>query len=110
MVTPKYDALSYWWGEDEARNEIIIYSNETDGTSRMSISNSKRRNFFIRPNLEAALQQIRSDKSSVDLWIDAICINQEDKKEKTAQVLRMHEIYSNANNVCIWLGAGVLET
>jgi hypothetical protein len=46
----------------------------------------------------------------VGIWVDAICINQEDKKEKTAQVLRMHEIYTEARNVCIWLGAGVPET
>jgi hypothetical protein len=40
------------------------------------------------------------------LWVDAICINQQDKVEKTAQVSRMHEIYSAASNVCIWLGVG----
>jgi hypothetical protein len=29
--------------------------------------------------------------------------------EKTAQVSRMHEIYSAASNVCIWLGVGEID-
>jgi hypothetical protein len=36
--------------------------------------------------------------------VDAICINQQDKVEKISQVSRMHEIYSTASNICIWLG------
>jgi hypothetical protein len=38
------------------------------------------------------------------LWIDAICINQEDSKEKSEQVMLMSEIYRNAGTVQIWLG------
>lgn len=112
VATPKYDALSYWWGDDEARNEITINSYEPHRTAsnRHSLYDFERHSFFIRPNLEAALRQIQSEERDVDIWVDAICINQEDKKEKTAQVSRMHEIYSRAEKVCIWLGAGVPET
>tara|TARA_R110002060_G_scaffold56615_7_gene66994 strand:- start:171 stop:929 length:759 start_codon:yes stop_codon:yes gene_type:complete len=42
--------------------------------------------------------------------VDALCINQEDKVEKKAQVARMHEIYTQAEMVCIWLGEGTPET
>jgi alpha-tubulin suppressor-like RCC1 family protein len=38
--------------------------------------------------------------------VDASCISQQDKVEKTAQVSRMHEIYSTGSNVYIWLGVG----
>jgi hypothetical protein len=112
VATPKYEALSYWWGDDEARNEIIInsYEPQRNTASKHSLSGFDRHSVFIRPNLEAALRQIRSEEDDVDIWVDAICINQEDMKEKTAQVSRMHEIYSRAENVCIWLGAGVPET
>jgi hypothetical protein len=67
-------------------------------------------NFYIKSNLDAALQQIRSEDQDVDIWVDAICINQNDKIEKAAQVARMHEIYSAAKMVLVWLGAGEPET
>jgi len=38
------------------------------------------------------------------LWIDAVCINQDDLDEKTAQVRMMKEIYSGAVEVVAWLG------
>ncbi|RSL45980.1 hypothetical protein CEP54_014050 [Fusarium duplospermum] len=38
------------------------------------------------------------------LWVDAICINQEDKAEKSHQVPFMKNIYSKANIVFCWLG------
>lgn len=38
------------------------------------------------------------------MWIDAICINQSSNAERNIQVSKMAEIYSRANNVCIWLG------
>jgi hypothetical protein len=41
------------------------------------------------------------------LWIDAICINQADNREKSQQVMLMADIYRNARTVQIWLG---LET
>lgn len=38
------------------------------------------------------------------LWCDAICINQTSNKEKAAQIARMHEVYTFAKSVCVWLG------
>jgi hypothetical protein len=42
--------------------------------------------------------------------VDALCIDQENKVEMAAQVSRMHEIYSQAEHVCIWLGEGKEST
>lgn len=39
------------------------------------------------------------------LWIDSICINQEDVEERNSQVKIMGDIYKNASTVVIWLGA-----
>ncbi|KAK1759975.1 heterokaryon incompatibility protein-domain-containing protein [Echria macrotheca] len=39
------------------------------------------------------------------LWADAICLNQDDPLERASQVARMHEIYSGAARVVVWLGA-----
>jgi len=38
------------------------------------------------------------------LWIDAICINQEDVDEKSHQVAMMGDLYSRCLTVYIWLG------
>jgi hypothetical protein len=38
------------------------------------------------------------------IWIDAICINQDNKKEKEVQVLKMHYIYREAKGVYVWHG------
>jgi Heterokaryon incompatibility protein (HET) len=41
----------------------------------------------------------------VPLWIDAVCINQADLAEKSQQVAIMGEIYGDAKDVIVWLGA-----
>jgi Heterokaryon incompatibility protein (HET) len=101
-----YIALSYWWGlENENANNVISIHSDTGG--RDAIQQSHRRGtFYIRRNLKAALQRLRDSSEDVDIWVDAICINQEDKAEKNAQVSRMHEIYTQAESVSIWLGQG----
>ena len=39
-----------------------------------------------------------------NLWIDQICINQQDVPERGRQVQMMAEIYRNSGHVIIWLG------
>lgn len=58
----------------------------------------------ITKNLHEALVAVRSPSASLTLWIDAICINQEDKKERSTQVAKMASIYRQAARVFIWLG------
>jgi hypothetical protein len=38
------------------------------------------------------------------VWIDAICINQTDKRDKGYQIRQMHNIYKHAHQVVVWLG------
>lgn len=62
--------------------------------------------FQITRNLKSALQHLRKPDADMDLWVDAICIDQnaEDNKEKSSQVLLMTEIYRLAIQVFVWLG------
>jgi Heterokaryon incompatibility protein (HET) len=60
----------------------------------------------VTPNLWHALihlNQTRPDELQA-IWIDAICIDQDKKNEKTSQVGIMHHIYRTANSVVVWLG------
>lgn len=59
---------------------------------------------LVTPNLELALRYLRLEKRRRILWIDALCINQEDDAEKGVQVRRMDFVYANATAVLIWLG------
>jgi ankyrin repeat protein len=54
-----------------------------------------------RVNGTSDSQTLANDRQ---LWIDAICINQNDISERNAQVAVMSHIYSAANTVLVWLG------
>ena len=85
----RYTALSYTWGSPPA-------------TCLLGIN---RRSHYVRKNLWRFLHQRRKQgQISEWLWIDALCINQEDPKERTQQVDMMAYIYANAERVLVWLG------
>jgi hypothetical protein len=88
-----YEALSYVWGDRADPREI----------SCNGVSMEVTRNLFD------ALAAIRLRTASRWLWVDAICINQEDLEERNYQVARMGSIYRKADRVLIWLGHGEAE-
>ena len=61
------------------------------------------RPFKVTENLYEALRHLYKDQT-IPYWIDAICINQDDLKEKGEQVQQMTSIYSKSVEVIIWLG------
>ncbi|KAF2831184.1 HET-domain-containing protein [Ophiobolus disseminans] len=83
-----FEALSYTWGHPEPQKVISL--NDCD--------------FEAQENLEAALRRLRRTNDIRTLWIDALCINQRDRAEKSVQVSRMGEIYERAQQVVVWLG------
>ncbi|KFA55353.1 hypothetical protein S40293_05733 [Stachybotrys chartarum IBT 40293] len=83
-----YEALSYTWGSGLASQNILI-----NGTS-----------VSVGANLESFLRIRRHTTETVRLWIDAICINQNDGNEKSSQIPFMSSIYKYAHEVTIWLG------
>lgn len=85
-----FEALSYVWGSAAVTNEIIC-------------DNRRKK---VGRNLYDALVRLRLPDGDRVLWVDALCINQNDNKEKTQQVRIMGEIYKRARRVLIWLGKG----
>lgn len=87
---PKYTALSYAWGEPTKTRKIAL-----DG----------RDDFEIGENLWWFLHcQSLTMKKPRLFWIDAICIDQDNVRERNHQVSLMKQIYSMASSVYIWLG------
>ena len=103
-----YEALSYTWGNDDPIHEIKLLNVRNEG-QKPSLKKLWAK-FYVRSNLYAALQHLRDTAVPVVLWADALCINQKDDAERSVQVTRMAEIFNQASNVCVWLGAGDLNS
>src|SRR6185295_17431322 len=58
----------------------------------------------IAANLHDALQRLRDSHHQRVLWIDAICINQDNTAEKNTQIGNMPVIFANSIHVIVWLG------
>jgi len=96
-TAPSFTALSYPWGEPSITKEDILL----DG-----------RQFAVTVNLASALRHARKhwskavpDRNDTDflLWVDAVCINQQDIFEKDWQLPLMGTIYPTAQLVIAWL-------
>ena len=83
-----YDALSYAWGTAPPSARCIC-----DGNT-----------ILLRDNLDSALKYLRKPQHTRYIWIDYLCINQDDLIEKAVQIPRMRNIYSKASTVIVWLG------
>ncbi|OCK95111.1 HET-domain-containing protein, partial [Cenococcum geophilum 1.58] len=83
-----YEALSYAWGDPLPTYDILL--------------NEKA--FSVARNLGRALHSLRSTTEPRTLWIDAICIDQNDLGERGSQVMIMRNIFSRAHRVVVWLG------
>ncbi|KAK4221303.1 hypothetical protein QBC38DRAFT_134839 [Podospora fimiseda] len=87
-----YIAMSYTWGDPTPEHTILLNGHEVK----------------VRTNLYTMLEQLRTSpelkRPSIKIWIDALCIDQDDHAEKEIQVGKMDLVYKNALSVCVWLG------
>ncbi|KAK8113054.1 hypothetical protein PG984_013580 [Apiospora sp. TS-2023a] len=84
----EYDALSYAWG-DPTKTHTIHVNGETTG---------------IGANLHTVLLRLRCRDAPRVVWVDAICIDQGNVKERNHQVHMMQRIYASASSVIVSLG------
>jgi Heterokaryon incompatibility protein (HET) len=88
-VQPEYEALSYVWGDPNVNEPVFLVTGQQ---------------MKATTNLIAALRRLRHKQGIRILWVDALCINQNDLDERAVQVLQMGKIYAWATQVLIWLG------
>lgn len=98
-----YEALSYCWGDPRNRREIMVttIAGPDHGIRFKHV-------FSVTESLFSALVRIRPPpgQPARTVWVDAICINQNDLDERSHQVAMMQQIYRQAIRVIIWLGDG----
>lgn len=87
-----YTAISYRWDDSVSKHTIRC------GKERLCVNET----------LYSILKKVTEDGQSL-VWIDALCINQSNAEEKSQQVRMMWDIYNNATEVLIWLGAPKLD-
>ncbi|KAF4879587.1 Heterokaryon incompatibility protein 6, OR allele [Colletotrichum siamense] len=87
----KYVALSYAWGSSRRSNKIVV----------------NRQAHCITFNLDRALRAIRRTAEPIVVWVDSLCINQENASEKSHQVGLMHDIFGSATEVIAYVGDGL---
>lgn len=91
-----FEALSYVWGDSSISHRIYI-------TPTAAVQ--ELLGFLdVTENLFAALLRLRDRALPRTMWVDAICINQDDLDERASQVGFMAKIYSHALRVIVWLG------
>lgn len=100
---PKYNALSYVWGNSAPDKTIMCSGGSlkiTQSLYAVLFAMRKRRRF----------EYSVGDRTTAHIpacqlvWIDQICINQKDEKERNQQVRVMQDIYHRATTVLISLG------
>ncbi|KAK8118392.1 uncharacterized protein PG998_003018 [Apiospora kogelbergensis] len=128
---PDFEALSYLWGQEMSPNPIFCNGVEKTVTRNLEEAlkglrkppswdavptwpkthplHSERHAWrsFARNRHEEQGEDSKGDAASLlqmPVWADALCINQEDAKERTQQVKLMGRIYRQARTVKIWLG------
>ena len=85
---PAFEALSYTWGDGKLCQRLFC------NDSAIKITQS----------LYEALIHLRHPEATRTLWVDAVCIDQNNNDEKIEQLPHMKDIYQYANQVVIWLG------
>ncbi|KAF2995701.1 hypothetical protein E8E13_003798 [Curvularia kusanoi] len=93
---PPYEALSYVWGDVTKGTRVRVHAGGVE-----------KGNITIGQNLDIALRHLRRADEERAIYIDALCINQQDTTkdgEKSKQVAMMGWIYFLAVRTIVWLG------
>ncbi|ETN40100.1 uncharacterized protein HMPREF1541_04375 [Cyphellophora europaea CBS 101466] len=82
-----YLPISYEWGKGIPTRPIKIY----------------QQTLYVKDNLYSFLEFARLNRAGQWLWIDALCINQDDHQEKSRQIAIMQRIYSRPRRILAFI-------
>ncbi|KAL9579730.1 MAG: hypothetical protein Q9212_004932 [Teloschistes hypoglaucus] len=90
-VRGAYRAISYCWGSPTKTHRVLF---------------SNGQSLHVTGSAADILTNVFPRYPEDAFWIDQLCINQDDNKERSSQVMLMGEIYSSTKQVIAWLGLG----
>lgn len=85
---PKYLTLSYTW-DGQKRTEDLVVNGKV---------------LKVIGNITTLLPYVLEKHHTLPLWIDGVCIDQENDQEKSLQIPLMTTIYEQAERCVVWLG------
>jgi hypothetical protein len=101
---PKYAAISYTWGPTPKHVKASSAAGSIAADPYTRLIRVNGRPFRIRVNLWNLLYHLRQRGEARFLWVDALCIDQENLEERNFHVFRMSKVYENADKTIVWLG------
>jgi hypothetical protein len=81
-----YWTLSYTWGDTGITRTIIVNGHPMEVTENLED--------FLRGYIMSGITELSAEEERMGIWIDAVCINQNDVEERNVQVKRMRDIYN----------------
>jgi hypothetical protein len=91
---PEYETVSYIWGGENGDNSLrgpIFIGSYWDVLLQTE-------------NCWSMLRSIRPKRGERLVWVDALCINQQNLDERTSQVAKMRRIYEQCSRIIAYLG------
>ncbi len=120
---PPFMALSYVWGDPGITSPILLSGHPFQVTTNLASALARLSTLPFDNDSTAQkggqgtayaelIQELRHRRVAGDtnpmmphhVWIDALCINQEDLDEKSSQIPMMYDIYAKSRHVVMWLG------
>ncbi len=85
----EYKAVSYSWGYPQSTEEVWF---------------GKHKFLKVNPAAASMLRSVIALRDPSYLWVDALCIDQNNLPEKGLQVRLMRDVFRSAKQVVVWLG------
>ena len=123
-----YEALSYTWGSSVrdcpirirvrpyrpaalGPTDIELQPNDiaSNAAEQPVISITETKVVNVTKHLHNALLKLQLPLEDRLVWIDQLCIDQENVQERNEQVRQMAEIYRFAKRTIVWLGEGAMD-
>lgn len=95
--SPPFHAISYTWGKPPATESIVI-------NGKVLKIRKNLYDFFKIFTMKHTRKRKQYGGKEVWLWADQVCVNQGFQNERNHQVQMMGQIFSQAEEVLIWLG------
>ncbi|TKA71173.1 hypothetical protein B0A55_08657 [Friedmanniomyces simplex] len=116
---PPYETISYVWGDSTrsarltiqespvtlGKHHLYVPASTEAALDRIGWSNRPwTRHLYVPASTQAVLKRVRLAHRPRIVWIDAVCINQDDLAERGQQVAIMGEIYAGSVRNLVYLG------